>query len=162
MEKVHITEMEKLILLADDVLTQVAWQLQYYNADGRSLDELCRQNDGSVDEKRWFKEWERNRQVDELSMLLKQYLREKVSVNEVRYERAESILERLEPLKTRIIGIFRNGAEQNSVTNETEFCADESIPDETLLELFAMRVRDRRLLFALQREHVQRKNEYVP
>lgn len=52
--------------------------------------------------------------------------------------------------------MFRHGAEQNTVRNETNYYADESIPDKTLLELFAMRVRDRRLLFALQRENRKR------
>ena len=57
----------------------------------------------------------------------------------------DGIPDKIAPFRERILGIFRNGAEQNSVTNETEFCADESVPDEYLLKLFAMRIRDRRI-----------------
>lgn len=62
----------------------------------------------------------------------------------------ETILEKLSPIKSRILGMFRNGEVNTEFYPADGLYADPSVPDEWLLELFAMRVRDRMISFTLQ------------
>lgn len=64
----------------------------------------------------------------------------------------EKILEKLSPIKSRILGMFRNGEVPTDSFELDELCADPEVPDEWLLELFAMRVRDRMIANALQKD----------
>ena len=68
----------------------------------------------------------------------------------------ETVLEKLSPIKSRILGMFRNGEVNTELYTVDELYADPSVPDEWLLELFAMRVRDRMISFAFQRHAADR------
>lgn len=59
--------------------------------------------------------------------------------------------EKLKPLIRKAIGIFRNGSEQDSVMDDTNFCVDDSVSDEYLKTLFAMRVLDLMIVNASKR-----------
>ena len=62
----------------------------------------------------------------------------------------ETILEKLSPIKSRILGMFRNGEVTTEFYPADGMYADASVPDKWLLELFAMRVRDRMISFTMQ------------
>lgn len=64
----------------------------------------------------------------------------------------EKILEKLSPIRNRILGMTRNGGIPTDSFELDELCADPSVPDEWLLELFAMRVRDRMIACALHKD----------
>lgn len=66
------------------------------------------------------------------------------------YETITYLKKQMEPYRTRIIGLFRNGTLQDTVTNETSFVADDTVTDDYLMELFVMRIRDRRIIMAVQ------------
>lgn len=63
----------------------------------------------------------------------------------------EDILEKLSPIKSRILGMFRNGGIPVEALWYYDLYADPSVSDEWLLELFAMRVRDRMIAYALHK-----------
>lgn len=65
------------------------------------------------------------------------------------------IMEKLAPLKNRILGMFRNG-EVFTERMPNVLLADPSVPDDWLLELFAMRVRDKIISFVLQENDADR------
>ncbi len=63
-------------------------------------------------------------------------------------ESADKIKEKISHLNTHILRLFRKGAKY-----DTDYCADDSVDDTYLLNLFAMRVRDRKIVFDAQRIH---------
>lgn len=155
LEKIKIDDLEKLIRLADDVLCQLLCNFDIYDEAGMSYYRKCQEvygdNKGYEEAIKLIREQKNAKEFEEFYHFLVFILKEKVDLNAALADTAEELLERLRPLKNRIIGIFRHGSEQDSVTNETEYCVDESISDEYLHNLFAMRVRDRRILLAAQR-----------
>lgn len=62
----------------------------------------------------------------------------------------EKILTTLSPIKSRILGMFRNGEINTEAYMFDCLYADPSVPDEWLPKLFAMRVRDKIISFVLQ------------
>ena len=68
----------------------------------------------------------------------------------------ETILERLSPIKSRILGMFRNGEVTTELYTVDEMYAEPSVPNNSLLELFAMLVRDRIISFTLQAQAADR------
>lgn len=140
LEKVGINDIEKLIRLADDVVRQMERNLCTYDEYGLSF-----QNEEQELNEHHQKECE------EIKRLVREIIREEQPFTEVYYGKVSPIRARVEPHKNRIIGIFRNGALQDTVTNETNYCADDSVSDEYLMELFVMRLRDRRIVSAAQR-----------
>ena len=64
----------------------------------------------------------------------------------------EMVLEKLSSIKNRILGMFRSGEVNTEFYPADGMYADPSVPDEWLLELFAMRVRDRMISFTLQKQ----------
>lgn len=65
---------------------------------------------------------------------------------------AEDLLEEvLKPYIPKALEIFRNGAIQDTVLNETNFCADDDVSEEYLEKLFAMRIRDLMIVHGSQR-----------
>lgn len=152
LEKVGIYDVEKLIRLADDVVRQVECNIYLYDRNGMSIYRQVEEIKGSFEEALALERGERHREeCDEIMRLIRQMIREEHSFNKVYYDEISDLRENIEPLKSRIIGIFRNGAEQDTVTNETNYCADETVSDEYLMNLFTMRIRDRRIIMAAQR-----------
>lgn len=152
MEKLKINDIDKLIRLADDVLKQIGVITHEYDAEG-----ICLWN--KVDEVRedyceQVRELKRDsfhrKRVYETKMLISEVLQSEKVFSKIYDEPVEILMQKLDPIKPLILGLFRNGTKQNSVTNETNFYADEAISDEYLMKLFAMRVRDRRILIAVQ------------
>ena len=149
LKKLKMDDIEGMIRLADDVLNQMERNANVYDDNGVSVFQTHTEENAFAllrEEKHWERAMDLQEQVREV-------IHEKVSYEMAYYGTMEEqgILDKIAPLRERILGIFRNGAEQNSVTNETEFCADESVPDEYLLKLFAMRIRDRRITGAVLR-----------
>ena len=68
----------------------------------------------------------------------------------------EMILEKLSPIKSRILGMFRNGEVTTEFYPADGLYADPSVPDEWLLKFFAMRVRDRMISFVCQKRAADR------
>lgn len=68
----------------------------------------------------------------------------------------EKILKKLSPIHSRILGMFRNGKVNTEAYMYDALYADSSVPDEWLLELFAMRVRDKIISFVLQENAADR------
>lgn len=64
---------------------------------------------------------------------------------------AEYLLELVDLIKNKIIGVFRNGAEENCSTNDINCYADNTVDYEYLLKLFAMCLRDRMKVIGSQR-----------
>lgn len=79
-------------------------------------------------------------------------IHEKKSLNEIRYEKAQDNIERIKELHQCALGIFRNGSIQDTVCNDTNYYVDETVSDEYLLELLGVRIKDRRMMLAAQRE----------
>ena len=151
-EKVGINDIAKLIRLADDVIRQKECNIYLYDKNGESIYRQIENKDGDF-ENLLASEGDENHQkeCDAIRRLMWNIIREEKTFHEVYYDDLSSIREKVEPFKNRIIGIFRNGAEQDTVSNETNFCADTSVSDGYLMELFVMRLRDRRIVLAAQR-----------
>lgn len=145
MEKrtLKITNIAGMIYLADGVL----WEARHafmYNENGIMLhgDEMMKQlvND-------------RKNGIEDLVELL---LHSVHDLTEAIETTPEEILKKLSPVKSRILGMFRNGEVNTEAYMYDELYADPSVPDEWLLELFAMRVRDKIISFVLQERAADR------
>ena len=148
LEKIGINDIEKLIRLADDVVLQMEGNAYLYDEEGVAFYE--RTNDYEVADS-MMREPIHVKKCDKIHRLMYQIIREEKSFDEVYDEPITHLKEQMEPYRERIIGLFRNGTLQDTVTNETSFVADESVTDDYLMELFVMRIRDRRIIMAVQR-----------
>ena len=139
MEKtaLKIKDIAEMIYLADGVL----WEARHafmYNENGIMLhgDKLTKQL--------------KNDRKNGIEDLVDPLLHSVHDLTEAIEATPEEILKRLTPLKSRILGMFRNGEIITEFYTADGLYADPSVPDEWLLELFAMRVRDKIISFVLQ------------
>ena len=152
LQKIKIDDIENMIRLGDDVLRQMEFNSEFYDENGVSFVEKAEAEGVKANSiLRQIREESHYKNALETQRIMFEVIREEKTFQDVYYDSLDDILEAIEPLKKQILGIFRNGAEQNTVTNETNFCADESVSDEYLLKLFAMRIRERRITIAVQR-----------
>ena len=129
-------DIEKMIELADDVLQQLMFNLSFYDlSTGKELPSNDVQNI-----------------EDDCYTKMLRIIHEKKSLNEIRYEKAQDNIERIKELHQCALGIFRNGSIQDTVCNDTNYYVDETVSDEYLLELLGVRIKDRRMMLAAQRE----------
>lgn len=152
MEKLQIEDIEKLIIFTDEVLNQCRYFIMNYDENGISIWQQFE------DEEQMLEVFgNRIMEEPELSILLNKLVREKIDIERALTDTAGEILVRLQPITGRILGMFRNGI------SDMNYCVDDSVSDEYLLSLFAMRVRDLRILLAAQRnfgkENVDGKNK---
>ena len=144
MEIIGINDIEKLILLADEVLDQVVLYIFKYDDNGYPI------KSGQSKEERQkaidlVMEQMKNR---ELSELVYRIIRDKnYSLTDALDYTAEDLLKLVDSIKKRIIGIFRNAY----LSFDTNYSIDNTVTDEYLLQLFAMRLRDRMIVFSSQR-----------
>ena len=153
LEKIGINDIEKLIRLADDVLRQMEVNAYLYNDEGVAFYEKVDEQEPNYYElvDSMMQEPIHKEKCDKFSRLMYQIMREEKSFGEVYFEPITYLKDQMEPYKKRIIGLFRNGTMQDTVTNETSYVVDESVTDDYLMELFVMRIRDRRIIMAVQR-----------
>lgn len=138
----QMTDIAKMIYLADGVLSAARFSVSNENGVMLHGDDVMKQLE---------KDCENG--IDDLVELL---LHSVHDLTDAIVITPEEILKKLSPIKSRILGMFRNG----EVNTEAYICdnlyADPSVPDEWLLELFAMRVRDRMICFTVQREETDK------
>lgn len=137
LEAVRINEIEKLILLADDVLKQLCYNGHDYNKKGEPINingssKLCN---------------------EELNTMIYKIIKSKeYFLEDALAYKADTLLVKLEPISSKVIGIFRYDTIQDTVHNDTNYFAHETICDDYLMELFDMRVRDRMIVMAANRD----------
>lgn len=146
MEIIGINDIEKLILLGDEVLDQVVFYIFRYDDNGYPI---CIKYGQSKEERQkaidLVMEQMKNR---ELSELVYRIIRDKnYSLTDALDYTAEYLLKLVDSIKKRIIGIFRNA----HLSFDTNYSVDNTVTDEYLLQLFAMRLRDRMIVFSSQR-----------
>lgn len=135
LKAVGINDIENIILLADDVLKQIQYNFNFYDEEGYPIYRKCSDISDSKEQ-----------------LILTNIIRSKdYTLDDAINYSAEELIVKLQPIRRKILGTFRNGAEQDTVTNDTNFYADETVSDEYLLTIFAMRLRDRMILMAAQR-----------
>lgn len=132
-----ITDIAEMIYLADGVLQATRYP-SLYNENGVRLPRYA------VDEQ--FKKDRASGQGE----LVETFLHSVHDLTAAIEITPEEISEKLLPLKNRILGMFRNGEVNTEAYMYDELYADNSVPDEWLLQLFAMRVRDKIISFVLQ------------
>lgn len=139
MEKraLKITDIAEMIYLADGVLWASRCELGY-NENGVELYGDAR-----------YKQHKKDK-ADGIAGLVESYIRSFHDLSDAIDITPAEILENLSPLKNRILGMFRNGEVDIERTSDKMY-VDPSVPDEWLMELFAMRVRDKIISFVLQK-----------
>lgn len=135
-----ITDIAEMIYLAEGVL----WEARHafmYSENGVMLhgDEMTKQ-------------LEKDRQ-NGIENLVEQLLHSIHDLTEAIETTPEKILTTLSPIKSRILGMFRNGEVQTEAYMYDGLYADPSVPDDWLFTMFLMRVRDRMIVFGAQRMH---------
>jgi hypothetical protein len=147
-EAIGIMDIEKLILLGDDVVKALQMSYDLYDETGVPIFEKYeyREKDKNIKVSQIIDE-----QRCETSILLHSMIRDReLKLDDVLIYTAEELLEgKLKVLITKAVGIFRNGTDMGS--NDTNYYADDTVSDEFLASLFAMRVRDMMIVHACQR-----------
>lgn len=146
MEIIGINDIEKLILLGDEVLDQVVFTIFRYDDNGYPI--YLKYGQSKEERKKASNLVMEQIQNRELSKFVYNIIRDKkYSLENVLDYSADELLALVNPIKKRIIGIFRNG----HLVFETNYSVDNTVTDEYLLQLFAMRLRDRMIVFSSQR-----------
>ena len=140
---VKITDIAEMIYLADGVLQEARFGFGY-DDNGVALYGDAR-----------YEQYDKDK-ANGTAELVETVLRGFKDQHDAIETTPEMILEKLSPIKSRILGMFRNGEVNTELYTVDELYADPSVPDEWLLELFAMRVRDRMISFAFQRHAADR------
>lgn len=159
-ELIGIGDIEKIILLADDVLVALLRSFWDYSESGedvfnRVYNEHDPAKDANAFHEAFLAERFKNREHEEL---LGDILRdEKYDFDDVHELTADELMEMLAPILQKAVGIMRHGTSQG----DTQYAADESISDDYLKRAFAMRVRDRMILLSAQRLQEKEKRLYL-
>ena len=138
-----ITDIAEMIYLADGVLSASRAAFMF---DGNGV----RLHGDAIDEQA-----EKDK-ADGIDFLVDDILHSADELSDAIETTPETVLEKLSPIKSRILGMFRNGEVNTELYTADGLYADHSVPDEWLLELFAMRVRDRMISFTLQAQAADR------
>lgn len=137
-----ITDIAEMIYLADGVLSAVRFSVTDENGAMLHGDD-------------WIKQLENNR-GNKPKDLLEQFLHSVHDLSDAIETTPENIRTTLSPINDRILGLFRNGEVITEAYMFDYLYADPSVPDEWLLALFAMRVRDKIISFVLQKNAADR------
>jgi hypothetical protein len=159
LETVGTNDIEKMILLADDVLMQMMYNMSFYDDYGRSIYNLCWEKFDTEKERYVtpahliMKEQQNRDGFEGIQILILNMLKDRIiDLGTVRKYTSDDLMEKLQPIRNRIIGVFRNGSEQDTaMMHHTSYCADDTVSDDYLLKLFAMRLRDKMIVNAAQR-----------
>ena len=138
-----ITDIAEMVYLADGVLS-AARAAFMYDDNGVMLH-------GKAAEEQIEKD-----KANGIDFLIDDILRSADDLTDAIVTTPEKILEKLSPIKNRVLGMFKNGEVTTELYTVDELYADPSVPNDWLLELFAMRVRDRMISFTLQAQAADR------
>ena len=141
MLKIGIQDIDKLILLADEVLDSLRFACAEFDENGIGV-----WSDESKTSDELIEMVRDNLKNDELCHIISRILRDRYTLSEAIYVSVDTIVEKVAPLERKIVGMFRHGVEM-----DTDYCVENTVTDEYLMKLFAMRVRDRMITFAMQR-----------
>ncbi|MBD5129532.1 MAG: hypothetical protein HDT43_06365 [Ruminococcaceae bacterium] len=147
MEKraLKITDIAQMIYLAEGVLSAARFSVTDENGVMLHLDNAIKQLE--------------NDRENKTENPVEQLLHSVHDLNDAIETTPEEILTTLSPVKSRILGLFRNGEVITEFYPSDEMYAAPSVPDEWLLELFAMRVRDKIISFVMQEQAAKRAAE---
>ncbi|MCR4780667.1 MAG: hypothetical protein K5876_06175 [Ruminiclostridium sp.] len=140
---IYITEKQigAMLLHADDVLEAMDMNWMKYDSDGCFI--FRKHSDMS---KASAEMTENLRDMKSVTFLQELYRREEYDIDRIRGTDARDILELLPPeMPKKAAGIFRHGTESGI------YRVADSVTDEYLYELFAMKVREMMLLYAAGR-----------
>lgn len=155
-EKVKITEanIEEMSRLAEDVMHQLYMNYYAYDAEGQDIFEKYYREE--ADFKKDISPLIRAEMAvlreDPNCGLLRKLFRRGDNIGDVRYYTLEDIRPWIEPLIPKALHLFRKGTND---CGDTNFMAEESVPDEYLIAAFSREVRNMMMIFAgqkLQRE----------
>ena len=140
---VKITDIAEMIYLADGVLSASRAAFMFdengIRLHGEAINEQTEKD-----------------KSDGIDFLVDDILRSADDLTDAIETAPETILEKLSPIKSRVLGMFRSGEVNTEFYPADRLYADPSVPDEWLLELFAMRVRDRMISFVCQKRAADR------
>lgn len=142
---VKLSDIEQMILMADKVLDEIiTGRIGNYDDNGFPVpDEL-------------YGEQLKKDRANGTDILAFKTVREQYdTLEDVLKITAADLEEKLEPIKKRVLGIFRSGILEEWY--RFYYYADDSVPDELLFTMFIMRVRDRMIVFGAQRMHDESK-----
>lgn len=141
---IKITDIDQMIQLVDDVLIVARYDISLCDCNGVFLPD--------DDIERRMQQLEKDR-LDGSNTIIVKILQEAYKsyhIEEAANVPAKEIVEKLEPIKKRIIGMFRNGEED--IECDCIDYVDDSVDDEWLLALFAIRIRDQMINVVNQRD----------
>lgn len=145
MRAVTTEDIADMILLADGVLTAALLAISIFNEDGIML---------SLVGKEYREQLEKDKADKTVDLVETVIYGEKYDLTDAVDTMVGDITKKLSPIKRRVVGMFRNGV---SCDSYDDIYADPSVPDDWLFSLFAMRVRDRMIAAALERQHNEKK-----
>lgn len=154
-----ITEanVEEMMRLAEDVCRALDMNYNSYNSEGYNIFDKYYREDAPEDSiKQPLEEQRRNRDGKE-TLLIELYHEER-TLTEVININIEELLELLQPILNKAIGIFRKGT---GFDGETNYRVAESVNYKYLTKLFGMRVRDMMLIHAAQKSDVADRKYYL-
>lgn len=137
----NITDIANMIYLADGVLS-AARAFFFYDEDGNPLHGKAAINE----------QIEKDKANGLNGDLIDEIFGSAGDITAAVETTPEDILKMLAPIRKRILGMFRNGAVPCDIWVCYKLYAAPEVPDEWLLDLFAMRVRDRMIAYALHKD----------
>lgn len=149
-ELIGINDIEKIILLADDVLNALLRSFWDYSESGEDFFDKVYNEHNPTENETAFREAlgaERFKSREHEELLGDIIRDEKYELDDVHKLTADELLGMLAPVLQKAVGIMRHGTSYGN----TQYAADESISDDYLKRAFVMRVRDRMILLSAQR-----------
>ena len=141
---IKITDIDQMIQLVDGVLIVARYDISSCDCNGVFLP------DDDIERKIEQSEKDRLDGTDTIILKILQEAYKSYSIYEAANITAEEIVKKLEPIRKRIIGMFRNG-EENIECDCVDY-VDDSVDDEWLLALFAIRIRDQMINVVNERD----------
>lgn len=149
-EKIGIDRIEDMILLADDIVKALQMRYADYTDEGDENFFLCYQKCGDMEDREAFhrivsEEKATNREHEYLLMDL--FHDDSYDLTDVLELTAAELIEKhLSPILSKALCLFLKGTDF-----DTGYVADETVSDDYLRKLFAIRVRDMMIIHACQR-----------
>lgn len=149
-ERIGIDRIEDMILLGDDVLRTLHMNYSSYTDSGDDIFDLYYEDYKNHDREALHEviSAERQKNTEHEHLLSELFRNIDYELTDILNLSSDEIIERyIYPIIDKAVSIFRKGTS----FGDTKFIADDSVSDEYLKELFAMRVRDRMIVSACQR-----------
>lgn len=145
-EKVEITEanIDEMSQLAEEVVDELHFYYQCYDADGRRIIEKYREWE-RMRPRDFFKKMEAISKEEPNAVLLFSLLRRGDDIGHVRYYTKEDIIPWVEPIIPKALQLFRRGEAG------TDFVVAKSVPDDYLIAAFARAVKTMMMFYAGQK-----------